>query len=508
VLVVEGFGANLSVENSHLKVRSGTGSRIAQATFPRVMKPRLRRVILIAGPAGYFSIPAVRWIRDVGADLVVLAPNGDVMLAPGHTSPDDARLRRTQALAAESDLGLRISQKLIAAKIAGQHEVVVSRFPDSLARYVEALGDLIADAERASTMEQLRQKESLAAALYFTAWSNLHPRWARRDEARIPEHWRGFSERGSPLANGPRMAADPVNATINLASTLLEIEAILALRVVGLDPGIAFGLHADQRARASAAHDLMEPARPTAEGLVLDLLSTRVLSRRDFAEGPNGHVRLMPVLARSLIEAWVPTLSRAVAPWAEQVAAEIAKAAGIERIPTRLTQTNRSAGRDPYRKAARRARTRKRVTEHIVPNACRECGEILRSRTRALCDACAFEHRVGSVKRAGRANLSKMRAQGEADPSRSPVARAKLRSTQAQRARERAEWERDHPGEKPDPAIFRTEILPGLAGIPVARIARETGLSTVQSWYVRRGQRVPHPRWWPVLLELVKTART
>jgi hypothetical protein len=137
----------------------------------------------------------------------------------------------------------------------------------------------------------------------------------------------------------------------------------------------------------------------------------------------------------------------------------------------------------------------------MVPNACRECGEILRSRTRSLCDACAFEHRIG-IQQAGRANLSKMRAQGEADPARTPKARAKLRTTQARQARERAEWERNHPGEKPDPADFRAKVLPGLAGISVAQIARETGLSTVQAWYIRKGERVPHPRFWPALAAL------
>jgi CRISPR-associated endonuclease Cas1 len=502
VLVVEGFSAALSVENSHLKVRSGTGRRIAEGTFSRVTSPRLRRVVVIAGPAGYLSIPAVRWVRDVGADLVVLAPDGDVMLAPGRTSPDDARLRRAQALAAGSDLGLRISRQLITAKIAGQHRVVASRFPEAPAHCVTTLVDQVAEAERAPTIEELRQIEALASALYFSAWKGLRPRWARRDEARIPEHWRRFTTRGSPLANGPRMSADPLNSMVNLASALLEVEAILSLRALGLDSGIAFGLHADQRARASAADDLMEPARPAAEELVLDLLGGRVLSRRDFAESPNGHVKLMPVLAKSLVEAWTPELSQAVAPWAEQVAMEIAKAAGINNLPTKLTETNRSAGRDPHRKAAQRARTRTRVVEHMVPPRCRECGEILLRRTRTLCDACAFEHRVGSVQQAGRANLSKMRAQRETDPARTPEARAKLGSTQAKRAKERAEWDRNHPGETPDPAIFRAEILSGLAGIPVARIARETGLSTVQSWYIRRGDRIPHPRFWAALAGL------
>jgi hypothetical protein len=57
VLVVEGFGAALRVDGSHLKVRSGTGRRIAEASFARITKPKLRRVVVIAGPAGYLSIP-------------------------------------------------------------------------------------------------------------------------------------------------------------------------------------------------------------------------------------------------------------------------------------------------------------------------------------------------------------------------------------------------------------------------------------------------------------------
>jgi hypothetical protein len=96
-----------------------------------------------------------------------------------------------------------------------------------------------------------------------------------------------------------------------------------------------------------------------------------------------------------------------------------------------------------------------------------------------------------------------MRAQGEADPARTPEARTKLGTTQARQARERAQWEREHPEDKPDPAIFRAEILPGLAGIPVAQIARETGLSTVQAWYIRKGERIPHPRFWPALATLI-----
>jgi len=200
---------------------------------------------------------------------------------------------------------------------------------------------------------------------------------------------------------------------------------------------------------------MLEAIRPEMDRFILELISVTTFGKRSFFETQRGVLRVSAVLARDLAERLLL--------WRQQagpVAETVARLLGGEGLPTPLTQSNRSAGRDPHRKAARRARTRARVVERIVSPRCRECGEILRSPTRALCDACAFEHQVGSVQRAGRANLSKMRAQGEADPARTPEARAKLGATQAKRARERADWKRNDPGETPDPAVFRTEILP------------------------------------------------
>jgi len=500
VLVVEGFGAALNVESSHLKVRSGTGHRIAEGTFPRVTKPRLRRVVVIAGPAGYLSIPAVRWIRGVGADLVVLAPDGDVLLAPGRTSPDDARLRRAQALAADSGVGLAISRSLIVEKISEQHRVVVNRFRETPDRFVRALGGLVEDAGVAPSLDELRQTEALAAALYFDAWKGLSIRWARRDEKKIPEHWRSFTGRGSPLANGPRMAADPVNALVNMASALLEVEAILALRTVGLDPGMGFGLHADQPARASAADDLMEPVRPFAEELVLDLIGTRHLSRRDFAEQSNGHVRIMPEFSGTLVQAWVPELGQRIAPWAEHVAAEIGKATGIGRLPTRLTESNRSAGR---RKAARRARTRERVAGRMVPRRCRECGSVLPSTSRTYCDNCVLSTRIEEFDRArtkATGTLEALRREG-ADPAHGGEAASKRAETQRRHAQDRKTFETTV-RELPAREVFARQILPTLQTVPVRAMAEATGLTRAYCSMIRRGLSVPHPRHWKALREL------
>jgi CRISPR associated protein Cas1 len=56
----------------------------------------------------------------------------------------------------------------------------------------------------------------------------------------------------------------------------LGCETRLAMTACGLDPGVALGLHVDQRARASGSLDLMEAARPVADALVLSMFEDRV----------------------------------------------------------------------------------------------------------------------------------------------------------------------------------------------------------------------------------------
>jgi hypothetical protein len=67
----------------------------------------------------------------------------------------------------------------------------------------------------------------------------------------------------------------------------------------------------------------------------------------------------------------------------------------------------------------------------------------------------------------------------------------------SQRMREVRAWDKEH--EQPDPGVFAREILPGLQGIPLRRLAEATGLSIQHCGLIRRGLRVPHPRHWESL---------
>jgi hypothetical protein len=102
------------------------------------------------------------------------------------------------------------------------------------------------------------------------------------------------------------------------------------------------------------ALDVMEAVRLHVDGWRLDFLRGHVCTAAEFFERRDGVVRVTSRLTPTLSES-APLLGRAVAPWAEHVARTLDRwwrdgerapdAMARGRIPTPLTQTNRSAGR-------------------------------------------------------------------------------------------------------------------------------------------------------------------
>jgi len=172
---------------------------------------------------------------------------------------------------------------------------------------------------------------------------------------------------------------------MNYAYALLESEASLAARAVGLDASIGI-FHVDQPNRDSLACDLMEPVRPQVDAYLLDWITTQPLKREWFFEQPNGNARLMSCLTERLSET-APTWGLAVAPVAEWVAQALwnstGKSASNEAtMPTRLTQRHRREGRG----------NKFHVRTNLVPRhkkICEVCGsEGVKNR---YCKSCAVE---------------------------------------------------------------------------------------------------------------------
>jgi hypothetical protein len=86
---------------------------------------------------------------------------------------------------------------------------------------------------------------------------------------------------------------------MNYAYSLLEAEASLAARALGLDAAMGI-VHVDQPNRDSLACELMEPVRPQVDAYLVDWITTQPLTEK--------------------ISETAPTWRRAVAPVAEWVA--------------------------------------------------------------------------------------------------------------------------------------------------------------------------------------------
>jgi hypothetical protein len=125
-----------------------------------------------------------------------------------------------------------------------------------------------------------------------------------------------------------------------------------------------------------------------------------------------GVCRVLAPVTRTLAET-TGQWARAIAPVVENVAAMLAanSSAAIERLPTPLTQTHRSTGRD----AVRRKPTKSTTVRSKPAGTCPTCGGPLPNGERQFCDDCLPVERQQlemNVAGAGVAALAKMRAEG------------------------------------------------------------------------------------------------
>src|SRR2546428_307646 len=129
---------------------------------------------------------------------------------------------------------LRLSKELIKKKVDGQAALVRDMLHNSVA--ADAIGIFKSDLVTAQSIESVRIIEAQAAKVYWQCWSDVPIRWSRKDERKVPEHWKRFGSRISPLTHSPRLAANPPNAILNLIYALLESEARIAAVAIGLLP--------------------------------------------------------------------------------------------------------------------------------------------------------------------------------------------------------------------------------------------------------------------------------
>jgi CRISPR-associated endonuclease Cas1 len=463
----------------------GIADHRREARLPRVGHG-LRRLVII-GADGVVTLAALQWLADQRASLVMLDRQGAVLVATGPVGPSDARLRRAQALAHHTGIATPIIRRLVDQKLARQERIARDRLQNP------AVGDDIANARHAlnsvETVSAARQVEARAALAYWSAWHTLTITFPRKDLSRVPEHWRTFGARRSPLSNSPRAAVNPPNAILNYLYALLESEARLAAAAMGLDPGIGL-IHVETAARDSLACDLMEPVRPQVDSYLLEWLMREPLHREWFFEERTGKCRLMGPFAARLSEtalAW----RRAVAPVAEWLTralwSTVRRAPREPLPPTVLTQRRR--------REARHTAPIPPINAPAPPRVCRRCGGPLHHADKAECATCGKARATDALIVA---------AERGREAARRPESRARLAATYQRHLAARRAWEASSQP-RLSAQLYHERIRPALAQVKAAAIRKALGVCTAYAIRIRSGRLTPHPRHWVALARLVGT---
>jgi hypothetical protein len=397
-------------------------------------------------------------------------------------------------------LGIAIVHKLLADKLSGQAHLLEELAFTEKADAIHKLREKLASSKKTKHYLQI---EARAASIYWGAWSKLEVKFARQGSDGIPPHWRIFNQRVSPLTSSPRNASNPANALLNYLYAILEAETRIACLTVGLDPGMGF-LHKDLEYRDSLALDIMEPVRAIVDSWLISLLKENKFNKRDFFERRDGTVRISSRITSILAET-SPLWRKAVAPLTEWMASTLNRGSldmtpylkdrKLQKVPTPLTEANRSLGRDSYRKRNIQSRS----THKPILKTCPECGEVVKKSGREFCSRACYEkhnHEVvlPKLKKAGPRRMAEKRKSG-IDLNHGGEVAAKRGRSNVKRFHERVEWERlnpdvDIPAEK---TRFTNKLLPKLQNIPVRQLAKGSGLSLRYSSLIRRGEYTPHP---------------
>ena len=465
VLTVSGFGVKIRMRAGHLEIDHGVGMDRHNVRLPRVGHG-LERLVCI-GSDGSVSLAALKWLAAQNASFVLLERNGKVQCVTGPVRPSEAKLRRSQALAAGNGIGLEIARTLIQAKLSGEERVLREQLNSPAA--ADVISGFRQKLASADSFDRIRIVEATAAAAYFREWRFLPVMWPKADVKKIPDHWQFAGSRQSPLTGGPRLAVTPVHAVLNYCFALLQSETRLCLSALGLDPGLGIGLHTDTANRDSLALDVLEPIRPEIEMWLLNWISSEPLRRSDFFETGSGNCRLVSGLCKKLNDT-CSVWRKLVAPWAEYVAQALWTASKRKHHsdlirPTRLTQKRRTEAKG----GVWTPRIRHPKSEHLCPG----CGKTIQD-GRTNCVRCAVDDATQNMLDATKIGR---------ETANSPEAQLKRANTQRKNALAQHAWNSSDQPAWLTEKFYMTKVQPVLAQMSASAIARRISVSR---WYAGR----------------------
>lgn len=220
------------------------------------------------------------------------------------TGHKNVELRTAQYRTSFSAQGcLHIARRIIANKITNCRTLLMRNLKGETAseedrNLFDALRQDARKAMRAESLEQLLGIEGTAASRYFSAF----PRMIKPKDDRSSLEF-NFTKRNR------RPPADPVNALLSYAYSVLTRSWLITLSAVGLDPYRGF-YHQPRYGRPALALDMMEPFRPlVADSSVLTAINKGQIRSTDFISAASsvnltndGRKRFLGVIEQRLTQ--------------------------------------------------------------------------------------------------------------------------------------------------------------------------------------------------------------
>lgn len=292
-MYVQARGAKVAKSGDTLEV-SVDDQKVAGARLMDVSQLVLQGGVYLTGPALHElmarEVP-VTWLSHGGWFL-------GHSVGLGHKNVE---LRTAQYRASFDDRHcLRLARDIVAAKIRNQRTLLRRNWKtgEIAEGLLSQFRQDIDAAERAHDLAQLLGVEGNAAARYFRHFDAMLSPAAEGEGAGRSGDWSFDFERRSR-----RPPADPVNALLSYAYSLLARSVAVTVSAVGMDPFRGF-YHQSRYGRPALALDLMEPFRPLiADSAVLMAINNGEIGLQDFVRA-GGAVNLNERGRRAFIAAF------------------------------------------------------------------------------------------------------------------------------------------------------------------------------------------------------------
>lgn len=503
-LLVSGYGLRIAVERGHLVVEDGIANDRRRLHLSRVERDLKRLVVL--GHSGTISFDALRWLKDIGAGFVQIDNDGALIAVGVPGELNDIRVRRGQVYAAHTETGRVVVRELLAAKLQGQRRVANDLgAPPDLVDWIDEAEAALPAVSTFDELRLIESRAAAAywqawtgIEVHFPARerARVPAHWRSYDARRSL-----IGDRPRKATNPVNALLNYLYAILEAESriALRMVGADPGMGLLHFDRQQREGFACDlmEPVRPDVDAYVLQLLREHTFQRS-DLFETR----EGVCRLMPSLARPLAATAGRWGKALAPHAERCAALFAgaaEGLPSEVdgsEKGVAIpERFRTPLTQRNRKRRRGRPGPAARK--------ERALRSVCRRCGAPLGNLRRVYCPECYPVIRRELAAR-GRRKQHMLREEGK-DKRSSAGVRSKRSHDTTRHNRENAEWEAANPAEY-DPDVFRREIAPRLLHLTGRSLAQATGLSLVYCNQVRRGERVPHPRHWRTLRTLAEGA--